>query len=559
MAEPTEQERLQMVMDNQQAIHMDLLQKYEQIKMEVEQARRSLAQQQQQQQQLGMAPQVNWEYLGNKIAESIKGVQSEVKLLDETVHLKDILKLLPKFEGTKSGQDSYLRWNKAVTRAQAMYRLDDNLMRYLICSSVKDTALDFVSRKVNSTPDITWVQLMNLMKDRFSDFSEKTLGKQSILGMKQKQGESFAGFSERILMVAMETYEDAEFQSYPVQRTMMEAMIRGMKNKYIARRLAGKMGAEDNSKLTNVDDMLTEAMKHERTNVAFAMLRAGTDGVDLESEKIASGCTEEDMEIGMITRSNTSNQDDRIQTKFRNKLNKLEIEQKATSQGVDHLICRMEQLLDQSDSSDGESSDCISSDEEEQEYDSQEEENLEKQASDEEDGGEIIAYMRQSRRGRDDRKFGRFNRQKFPYNKRDRFINARGTQKYRENKERYPREGKFDRGQYEKGYGTTDYGRGGRSKSMDDTHTTRYKSTTTPKYKQENSSKYTDKRRTEGKYRKSHSRKYPNRDNNEMQWSGDYPICLFCKKKGHIKRNCAEMRLRENSLRHKNGKNRNFL
>jgi len=94
---------------------------------------------------------------------------------------------------------------------------------------------------------------------------------------------------------------------------------------------------------------------------------------------------------------------------------------------------------------------------------------------------------------------------------------------------------------------------------MDDTHTTRYKSTTTPKYKQENSSKYTDKRRTEGKYRKSHSRKYPNRDNNEMQWSGDYPICLFCKKKGHIKRNCAEMRLRENSLRHKNGKNRNFL
>jgi len=414
MAEPTEQERLQMVMDNQQAIHMDLLQKYEQIKMEVEQARRSLAQQQQQQQQLGMAPQVNWEYLGNKIAESIKGVQSEVKLLDETVHLKDILKLLPKFEGTKSGQDSYLRWNKAVTRAQAMYRLDDNLMRYLICSSVKDTALDFVSRKVNSTPDITWVQLMNLMKDRFSDFSEKTLGKQSILGMKQKQGESFAGFSERILMVAMETYEDAEFQSYPVQRTMMEAMIRGMKNKYIARRLAGKMGAEDNSKLTNVDDMLTEAMKHERTNVAFAMLRAGTDGVDLESEKIASGCTEEDMEIGMITRSNTSNQDDRIQTKFRNKLNKLEIEQKATSQGVDHLICRMEQLLDQSDSSDGESSDCISSDEEEQEYDSQEEENLEKQASDEEDGGEIIAYMRQSRRGRDDRKFGRFNRQKFP-------------------------------------------------------------------------------------------------------------------------------------------------
>ena len=80
MAEPTDRERLQIVIDNQQAIHLDLLQKYEEMRMELEAARHNFALQQQQQQ--GMNQHVNWEYLGNKIAESIKGVQSGVKLLE---------------------------------------------------------------------------------------------------------------------------------------------------------------------------------------------------------------------------------------------------------------------------------------------------------------------------------------------------------------------------------------------------------------------------------------------------------------------------------------------
>ena len=95
MVEPTDRERLQIVIDNQQAIHLDLLQKYEEMRMELEAARRNFATQQQQQQPVNH--QLNWEYLGNKIAESIKGVQSGVKLLDETVHLKDIIKMVPKF------------------------------------------------------------------------------------------------------------------------------------------------------------------------------------------------------------------------------------------------------------------------------------------------------------------------------------------------------------------------------------------------------------------------------------------------------------------------------
>ena len=556
MVEPTDRERLQIVIDSQQAIHMDLLQKYEEMRMELEATRRNFAQQQQQQ---GMNQHVNWEYLGNKIAESIKGVQSGVKLLDETVHLKDIIKMVPKFEGTKNGQDSYLRWNKGVSRAQRMYQLDDKLMRFLIYSTVKDTALDFVSRKVNATPDITWVDLLEMMKNRFSDYSEKTLGKQSILGMKQRSGESFAGFSERILLTAQETYDDAEFRSDPVQRTMMEAMIRGMKSQPIAKKLANKMGAEDHTKLTNVDDMLTEAMKYERSDIAFTMLRAGTNGINHNREEPLSTTTEENMEIGMITRANSNTHDERIPTKFRNKLNKLEVEQKATSQGVEHLICRMEELFNQEDSSDSESSDYISSDEEEQEYDTQEEDELEKHEPEGEDQGNMVAYMKQSKRGRDERRFVRFDRQRYPYNRREKYPGIKDRQKYIEYRERRPRERRFEKSRYEQGYKSRDFGRNVRSKSLDDARTTRYNSTTIPKYKPEQSSKYEEKRRTDGKYKKPQSRDYPNRDNNDMKWIGEDPICLFCKKKGHIKRFCAEMRLQESNHRRRNSNSRNFL
>ena len=559
MGEPTDRERLQIVIDNQQAIHLDLLQKYEEMRMELEAARRNFATIQQQQQPVNH--QVNWEYLGNKIAESIKGVQSGVKLLDETVHLKDIIKMVPKFEGTKNGQDSYLRWNKGVNRAQKMYQLDDKLMRFLIYSTVKDTALDFVSRKVNATPDITWVDLLEMMKNRFSDYSEKTLGKQSILSMKQRPGESFPGFSERILLTAQETYDDEEFRSDPVQRTMMEAMIRGMKSQAIAKKLAGKMGADkdDKTKLTNVDDMLAEAMKYERTDVAFTMLRAGTTGINFTREEPLSTSTEESMDIGMITRANSNNHDGRIPTKFRNKLNKLEVEQKATSQGVEHLICRMEELFNKEDSSDSESSDYVSSEEEEQEYDTQEDEESEKQEPEGEDQGDMVAYMRQSKRGRNERRFVRFDKQRYPYNKSEKYPDIRDRQKYIEYRERRPREGRFEKSRYEQSYKNRDFGRNVRSKSLDDAHTTRYNSTTIPKYKIEKSSKYEDKQRTDGKYRKPQFRDYPNRENNDMKWVGDDPICLFCKKKGHIKRYCAEMRLQDSNYRRRNGKSRNFL
>ena len=128
-------------------------------------------------------------------------------------------------------------WLKDMERCGAAVQFDDEKMKNLSLQTLKGAAAEFCARQCRQNPQITWPQLLELMRARFSDLADQQFAKQKLKKIRQSDGETVQTFAERVQELSEDVYTNAELQNPLVQRELRDVFIDGIKTDAIARRL----------------------------------------------------------------------------------------------------------------------------------------------------------------------------------------------------------------------------------------------------------------------------------------------------------------------------------
>ena len=389
---------------------------------------------------------------------------------------------------------------------------------------------------------------MSIVTNHFSDLTDKITGKQMLQRMKQSNSEPLTAFTERVLSTAYDTYNEDEIRTSSPQKTIIETILRGMKSHAIARKLMCR-----SVKFTTVDALITEALSLERANSAFELLRQGvissTHTYGKEIKPLITETQEEDMDISLLrhqkqeTGIKQPEQKVHPNKKIQNQLNEIQMEQKINSQGLDDLAYKLNDMGVNNDPySDGESNCETESSEDEDNEDDDIDTNTE-DMPDHSKADHMIAYVKSGRKSKKeydeykkklernddtDKKYFDFRKEKRTY--------------YDNNKKPYDRKRKMD-----------DRYRSRSSEPQQKTYAYRKPNKTyrSNSYDRQDNRQWTSKRNSTPQYKNSRWQK-------EIKWDGDVPICLYCDKSGHMKKECAQ-RMRDENYRPDNKRSNHFL
>ena len=81
---------------------------------------------------------------------------------------------------------------------------------------------------MTANPDNTWAQLKEQLAVRFSDVNDAQMALSLLRRVKQKQGESIQNYSERILSLAEEAYNNQGGDA--VERQLIDIFVDGLTN-----------------------------------------------------------------------------------------------------------------------------------------------------------------------------------------------------------------------------------------------------------------------------------------------------------------------------------------
>ena len=81
---------------------------------------------------------------------------------------------------------------------------------------------------MTANPDNTWAQLKEQLAVRFSDVTDAKMALSLLRRVKQKQGESIQNYSERILSLAVEAYNNQGGDA--VKRQLIDIFVDGLTN-----------------------------------------------------------------------------------------------------------------------------------------------------------------------------------------------------------------------------------------------------------------------------------------------------------------------------------------
>ena len=147
----------------------------------------------------------------------------------------NVLSSMKTFDG--EGQSKFTEWLRDMEKAKVITAADDDNMRRLAAQTLHGPASEFVIRLTKETPRITWLELKNQLRKRFSDLADSQFARQALKRLKQGTGESTHNFAERIRIAAEEAYPGEDLNAPVIQGSMIEVFIDGIGSDHVARKL----------------------------------------------------------------------------------------------------------------------------------------------------------------------------------------------------------------------------------------------------------------------------------------------------------------------------------
>ena len=115
----------------------------------------------------------------------------------------------------------------------------DDVIRVMVCLTLKGAAAEFFARIVTENPDATWAQLRTLLRAQYCDEADRHIALQKLRLLRQKKDENVQAFCERIRKMAKEAYPDIDDLegNVVIQNALIDRLIEGTSNDGIARKL----------------------------------------------------------------------------------------------------------------------------------------------------------------------------------------------------------------------------------------------------------------------------------------------------------------------------------
>ena len=150
-----------------------------------------------------------------------------VQNISRQLETNDIVSSIRGFNGLD--RKSYRTWRKDLARAALETTpVDDIFMRKLVSRTVTETAADFWTEIRTQKPEITWVEIQQVINERFRTFVDAQLAKQKLPKLRQEKRETLHSFAQRIHDTAREAYTDKQLADEVVTENLPEIFLNGM-------------------------------------------------------------------------------------------------------------------------------------------------------------------------------------------------------------------------------------------------------------------------------------------------------------------------------------------
>ena len=135
------------------------------------------------------------------------------------------------------GTKNFTAWVRDMERARVTLHADDERLRVLTLQTLSGQAAEYAARLISESPNITWNDLKDKLRVRYSDTADMLFARQTLKQIKQQKRETVQNFYDRLLALAEESYTAAEIQSNIVQQQLVEIFTDGLINDHVARKL----------------------------------------------------------------------------------------------------------------------------------------------------------------------------------------------------------------------------------------------------------------------------------------------------------------------------------
>lgn len=173
-------------------------------------------------------------------------------------------KQIGQFNG--DGSRRFRDWLTDMERIGQAVGANDEVYRIMCLETLKGPALDQFTRLINGRPHMLWAEIVTALRQRYFDEADSQIALQKLNRLKQRKGESTLVYVERIRALAEEAYHGQDMAQNHIQTSMTGALINGIMDDGVARRLIRDRPA-------NFEAAATVAMREQQAAKQFAIRR----------------------------------------------------------------------------------------------------------------------------------------------------------------------------------------------------------------------------------------------------------------------------------------------
>lgn len=170
------------------------------------------------------------------------------------------------------GTHRFNNWLSDINRLRTQLSADDSRTRVLCLQTLTGPPVEFVTRLIQASPDISWTTLKKELSNRYNDMADLQFARQTLRRQTQKQGESVQNYFESLLTAAKNAYVGEDIDDRFIQAQLTEIFIDGLRDDHIARKLIRQRPEK-------LERALTLATEEQQAARAF-QLRRGTPAAD---------------------------------------------------------------------------------------------------------------------------------------------------------------------------------------------------------------------------------------------------------------------------------------
>ena len=157
--------------------------------------------------------------------QAFQDLRLELTNVTHALTAQGISGIVSKFDGNPK---HFREWIKSIDKYAVLVNADDERKKLIAYQTSSAAVSGFIHRYMQANAGHTWDQMRAQLAIRFSDVTDAQMALSLLRQVKQKQGETIQNYSERILSLAEEAYNNQGGNAF--ERQLIDIFVDGLLN-----------------------------------------------------------------------------------------------------------------------------------------------------------------------------------------------------------------------------------------------------------------------------------------------------------------------------------------